>query len=88
MEGSHHVNSNSIIYRKRAIHKTEIEMPFLAVKGFNTNLVQFLPLYHVIISNVHVYSFSCTKNYIIYEGLMCCQDFNFTPIKTFEMIGQ
>ena len=27
-------------------------------KGFNTNLVQFLSPYHVIISNVHVCSFT------------------------------
>ena len=32
-------------------------MPFLAAKGFNTNLVHFIPSYHVIISNVHVCSF-------------------------------
>ena len=50
MEGSHHVNWNSIIYRKGAIHKTEIERPFLATKGFNTNLVQFVSPYHIIIS--------------------------------------
>ena len=31
---------------------TEIERSFLAAKGFNTNLVQYLPLYYVI-SNVH-----------------------------------
>ena len=33
---------------------TEIEKPFLVAKGFNTNLVQFLLTYHVIISNVHM----------------------------------
>ena len=38
---------------------TEIERLFLDAKGFNTNLVQFLP-YHVIISNVHVCPFTCT----------------------------
>ena len=84
MEGSHHVHWSSIIYRKRAIHKTEIERLFLAVKSFfNTNLVQFLLQYHVIISkvlvfsfkctNVHLNGFGCTKSYvrkiIIYEGL-------------------
>ena len=51
---------------------------------FYTNLVQFLPQYHVIISKVHVYSFACTISHvhrrapktalraikiIIYEGL-------------------
>ena len=50
MDGNHNVNWNSIIYRKRAIQRTEIERLFLAAKGFNTNLVQFLLLYHVIIS--------------------------------------
>ena len=39
---------------------TEIERPFLTAKGFNPNLVQFLPQYHVIISNVHVSPFTCT----------------------------
>ena len=64
MEGSHHVNWNSIIYRKGIIHRTEIERPFLAGKGFNTNLVQFLLPYHVIISNVHVCSFACTISHL------------------------
>ena len=55
MKVSHHVSSNSIIYRKRAIHRTKTERPFLAAKAFKANnLVQFLPPYHVIISNVHV----------------------------------
>ena len=60
MEGSHHVNRNSIIYRKGAIHRPKIKRPFLAAKGFYANLVQFLVPYHVIISNVHVWSFTCT----------------------------
>ena len=38
---------------------TKIERPFLAAKGFNTNLVQCLPLYYVIASNVYVCSFTC-----------------------------
>ena len=59
MEGCQ-VNWNSIIYKKGAVDRTEIERSFLAAKGFNTNLVQFLPLHHVIISNVHVYSFMGT----------------------------
>ena len=45
---------------KGAIYRTKIERPFLAAKGFNTNLVQFLPPYHVIISKTHVCSFTCT----------------------------
>ena len=54
MEGSHHVNQNSITYRKGAVQRTEIERPFLAATGFNSNLVHFLLLYHAIISNVEV----------------------------------
>ena len=53
---------------------TEIERPFLATKGFNTNLVLFLPPYHVIISNAHVCSFTCTISHVHgrapYEGLI------------------
>ena len=52
MEGRHHVNWNSIIYRKGAIHSTEKERPIIAAKGFNNNLVHSLPPYHVVISNV------------------------------------
>ena len=51
----------SIIYRKGAIQRSEIERLFLAAKGFNTNLVQiskFLSLYHIAISNVLVCSFT------------------------------
>ena len=43
---------------------TEIERSFLAAKGFNTNLVQCLPLYYVIISKVHVCSFMCTISHV------------------------
>ena len=39
-----------------SVHNTEIESPFLAATGFNTNLVHFLTPHHVIISNVHVCS--------------------------------
>ena len=49
---------------KGATHRTEIERSFLAAKGFNTNLVQFLPLYHVIISIVLVFSFTCTISHM------------------------
>ena len=38
----------------------EIERPFFVAKCFNTNLVQFLLLHYVIISNVHICSFRCT----------------------------
>ena len=58
MERSHYVNWNSIIYRNGVIHRTEIKKPFLDTKGFNTNLVQFLSPFYVIVSNVHVCSFT------------------------------
>ena len=53
---------------------TEIERPSLATKCFNTNLVQYLPLCYVIISNVHVFFYvhdfssaqACT-----YNGFAC-----------------
>ena len=41
-----------------AIPRTEIERLFSAAKGLNTNLAQFLPQYHVIISNMDVCSFT------------------------------
>ena len=44
---------DSIIYRKRAINRTEIERSFFAAKGFNTTLVPFLLPDHVI-SYMHV----------------------------------
>ena len=37
---------------------------FLAGKGFNTNLVYFLPPSHVIISNVHICSFTGTTSLV------------------------
>ena len=58
------MNWKSIIYRKRAIHRTEIERPLLAVKGFNTNLLHVLLMCHVIISNVHVCSFTGTISHV------------------------
>ena len=60
MKGGPNINWNSIIYREKAIRRTEIERLFLARMGFNINLVQSLPLCHVIISNVHVCSFTRT----------------------------
>ena len=38
---------------------TKTEGPFLAAKGFNTNLAQCLPPYYVIVSNMHICSFTC-----------------------------
>ena len=43
---------------------TEIERSFLAAMVFNTNSVQCLPLYCVIISKVHVCSFMCTISHM------------------------
>ena len=43
---------------------TELERLFLAAKGFNTNLVQCLPPYYVIISNVHICSFTCMLSHV------------------------
>ena len=51
------ITPDSIIFGKGAIHRTEIERLFIDAKGFDTNLVQFLPPYHVINSNVHIGSF-------------------------------
>ena len=46
------------------MHMSEIERPFLVAKGFNTNSVQCLPLYYVIISKVHICSFTCTISHM------------------------
>ena len=43
---------------------TETGRPFLTAKGFNTNLVQCLPPYYVIVSNVHVCSFTGTISHM------------------------
>ena len=43
---------------------TEIERPFLAARGFNTNLVQCVPPYFVIISNMHVRCFTRTISHL------------------------
>ena len=43
---------------------TEIERLLLATKSFNTNLVHFLLLYHVIISNVRVCYFTGMISYM------------------------
>ena len=61
-EDGHHANLNNIIYRKEAVHRTEIEKLFLPTKGFNTNLVQFHLLYHII-SNMHI-SFTCLISHV------------------------
>ena len=43
---------------KGALHRAEIEKQVLATKGFDTNIANFLLLYHVIISNMHVCFFT------------------------------
>ena len=37
LEGRH-VNWNNVIYMKGTVHRTEIEGPSIAAKGFHTNL--------------------------------------------------
>ena len=69
-----HVSWNSLICRKEAIHRTEIERPFLAAKGCNTNSVQFLPPYYVIISQVQVCSFSLTIPHV--HEISCTKKYN------------
>ena len=43
---------------------TKIERLLLAAKSFNTNLVQCLPPYYVIVSNVHVCFFTCRISHV------------------------
>ena len=64
-----------------------LEGPFLAARGFDTNLVQCLPPYYVIISNMHVCSFTCTISHVhrrtpktvlrsrnlVYEKIIICE---------------
>ena len=63
----------SIIHKKRAIQRAEIERPFLAAKDFNTNLVKFLNFYRCIMFLL----VTCTstllraQKIIIYECLIC-----------------
>ena len=66
MEGRHHANWSSVIYREGAVHRTETETPFLPAKDFNANLIHFLPPYHVIISNMHCvcFFFTSTISYV------------------------
>ena len=64
MKGSHHLNLNSIAYRKGVIHRTKKERPFLTAKSFNTAIVQFPPPYHIINNNLHICSFTCTISHV------------------------
>ena len=60
------------------MHRSEIGRPVLADKGFNTNLVQFQLLYHVVISNVRVCSFACTISHVhgrAPKTVLCAQKF-------------
>ena len=43
---------------------TEIERLFVAAKGFSTTLIHFLAPHYIIISNVHICSFTCTISYM------------------------
>ena len=68
------------------MHRTDIERPFLAPTGFNTNLVQFLPCIMLLsvscrsallrerfptCMDVHLKLFDlCTRKIIIYEDLI------------------
>ena len=52
-----------MVQKRNNVQGTKREGPFLAAKGFNINLVQFLLLYHVIISNVQFCSFTCTDKH-------------------------
>ena len=58
MEGSHHVNWDDLQEKCNTLDWNKGIV--LAAKGSNTNLVQFLPPHHVIISKVHDYSFIST----------------------------
>ena len=41
-----------------------MERPFSAAKGFNTNLVQYVLLHHIVISNVLVCFFMSTISHV------------------------
>ena len=85
MQDSHHVNQNSIIYRKGEVHRSEIERPCLAAMGFNTNLVHFLPPHHIILINVHGCSFTGAISHVhkhapktvLRAKILCTKSYNF-----------
>ena len=54
----------SFLVKKGTVHRTDTVRSFLAAKGFNTNLVQLLLLYYVIIGNGHVCSFTYTNSHM------------------------
>ena len=70
---------------KGAVHRSEIERPCLAAMGFNTNLVHFLPLQHVILINVHSCSFTGTISHVhkhapktvLRAKILCTKNHNF-----------
>ena len=78
MESSYHVDWNSIVWRKGAVQRMEIGRPFLAAKGFNTNLIHFLWLYHIII-NVHF----CISNVPRHKTkkVLCAQQFLYKKLQ-------
>ena len=63
MDGVHPANYQSRNNRKGTLDITETERMFSATKDFDTNLVHFLRPF-VIISNVHVYSFTGTISHV------------------------
>ena len=66
---------------------TETERPFLAAKGFNANLIQCIPLYYVIISNVHLFSFMCTVFHMYRYApkmVLCAQNLVYEKTKIYE----
>ena len=66
MEGNHHVNWNSIIYRKGAIYRTEIERLFLAAKGFNTKVATEFLWMTSLTFTLNIVFFSCLKPWQLY----------------------
>ena len=51
------------------MYMTEIGRLFLAAKGFNINLVHFLPLCYVIISNLYICFFTGTISHVYGRAL-------------------
>lgn len=67
---------------------TEIERLFLAAYGFNTNLVDFLPPYNVIISNVRICSFTGLISPTLAQTCTCfaCTKFCIQKIIIYEVL--
>ena len=62
-----------------------MERPFLGAKGFNTNLVHFLWLYHVFSNNLHLCSFMgmifhmhrCASKMVLHAGNLVYEKLQF-----------